>query len=804
MEENQKKRRNENQANRMLFRRTIFLLTLFGVLAFIPVVGHMWNLQITRHEELEQKAIKQQTGTMAVTASRGTIYDSQGNVLAISSTAYDIVISPKAIVQKQEELDKKKKKAIETGKPYADYDKDVKGLVVDGMASILGQDAGELEEKCSDTESQYKRLAQKVDKDVEDQIRAYIEDNGLTGCIYLQPNTKRYYPYSTLASQIVGFTNDNGGAYGLESTFEDELKGKDGLVVTAQNGRGLDVLNFFQDYYDAEDGEDLHLTLDAGIQQMCESALKKGIEENEVQDGGFIIAMSCDTGAVLGMASYPDYDLNNYNKVLDEGLLGTLDARAQEYKDKGDDEQTARQKAYSDLLNTQWRNKAINDTYEPGSTFKSLVLAAALEEGVTSPADTFNCTGSIQVYDREINCSRRSGHGHQTLAQAVGNSCNPVFITLGQRLGEERFYHYLEEFGIANADGSSASTGIDLPGEGGSLVWDYKDFGPVNLATASFGQRFNITPIQLIAAANAVINGGYYYQPYVVDSVEDAKGNVTYSADPTPLRQVISASTSATCREMLEGVVGNGLTGKNAYRAGYRIGGKTGTSETLVEGQYIVSFLGFAPADDPKVVVLVGLDNPKNAGSRSYPVTPSGKYISGGGMAAPVAGDLLVDILDYLDYGKQYTSDELAGADTEVPKLVGLDLAYAKDLAQSKGFTCAVVGEGDDTSEVKYQTAASGSYVPKGSELTLYIGEAAPPDSVAVPDLTGKSPDQAMAALHEVGLYMKATGSSKYYTDETRVYNQSIAAGTTAKPGDVVSVSFQDTTDRDNELGALG
>ncbi len=804
VEDKQKKRRRENLANRQLFHRTVFLLAVCGIAVFIPVIGQMWNLQITRHEELEQKAVNQQTGTMAVSASRGTIYDSQGNVLAISSTAYDIVLSPKAIVQKQQELDKKKQKAIESGKPYDAYDKNVQKLVVDGMASILELDAADLTQKCQDTESQYKRLAQKVDKDVEDEIRAYIEENDLTGCIYLQPNTKRYYPYSTLASQIVGFTNDNGGAYGLESTFDKQLKGKDGLVVTAQNGRGLDVLNFFQDYYDAENGEDLHLTLDAGIQQMCESALKKGIEENEVLNGGFAIAMNSHTGAILGMASYPDYDLNNYTDVLDEKLKGSLEERMKAFQEKGDDAQTARQKAYSELLNIQWRNKAINDTYEPGSTFKSLVLAAALEEGVTTPEEHFNCTGSIQVYDYNIKCSRVTGHGDQDLAQAVGNSCNPVFITLGQRLGPERFYRYLEEFGIANADGSSASTGIDLPGEGGSLVWNYEDFGPVNLATASFGQRFNITPIQLIAAANAVINGGYYYQPYVVDSVEDANGNVTYAADPTPLRQVVSASTSATCRELLEGVVGNGLTGKNAYRAGYRIGGKTGTSETLVAGEYIVSFLGFAPADDPEVVVLVGFDNPHNVGSRAYPVTPSGKYISGGGMAAPVAGDLLVDILDYLDYGKQYTSDELAGADTEVPKLIGLDLGYAKDFAQSKGFTCKVVGEGDDTSEVYYQTAQPGSFVPKGSELVLYIGEAAPPETVAVPDLTGMAPDQALAALHEVGLYMKATGSSKYYTAETRVYNQDIAAGATAKPGDVVTVSFQDTSDRDNELGALG
>ena len=812
MEDKQKKRRTENIANRRLFRRTLILMAVFGMLVFIPVLGKLWNLQITRHDELEEMAVDQQTSTLSISAPRGTIYDCNDNVLAISSTAYDVIISPKAIVQKQEELDQKKAEAEEKNDPEdppSKYDVNVEDLVVTGMASILGLDEAELREKCQDTNSQYKRLAQKVDADTEEQIRAYMEENDLAGCIYLQPNTKRYYPYSTLASQIIGFTNDNGGAYGLEATFDEDLTGKDGLVVTAKNADGVDLLNFFQDYYDPEPGSDLHLTLDANIQTMCESALAEGIEENDVLEGGFIIVMDCDTGAILAMASSPGYDLNNYSSVIDATLLEGLDEAAQEYVEEGMDAETAQQQAMTDAVYKQWRNKAINDTYEPGSTFKTLVLAAALEEGVVSPSDTFTCTGSIQVADYTIKCSNTSGHGFQDLATAVGNSCNPVFITMGQRLGQETFYNYLEAFGIVNADGTAASTGIDLPGEGASIVWDYDSFGITELATASFGQRLQVTPIQLITAVNSVINGGYYYQPYVVDYVEDAEGNVTYSADTTPLRQVISESTSETCREMLENVVAGGLTGKNAYRAGYRIGGKTGTYETLkdVDGnginEYIVSFLGFAPADDPEVVVLVAFDSPQNVGSKSYPVTPSGKYISGGRMAAPVAGDLLADILDYMDYGKQYTADELTAADTIVPYLTGYDLSTAQQICEERGFTYRVEGEGDGTSIVNYQTAQGGTYIPKGNELVLYIGDATPPDTVTVPDLTGMTPDEATDALTEVGLYMEATGASMYYSDATRVYDQSVAAGETVDPGSVITVSFNDTSDTDNEANVL-
>lgn len=831
MDQKQEKRRTENIANRRLFTRTIILLAVFGILAFIPILGKLWNLQITRHDELQEMAVSQQTSSLAVTASRGTIYDANGNVLAISSTAYDIIISPKAIESKQEELDQKKEKALEGGDNTAAYDQDVKTLVVTGMSEILGLDSADLLKMCEDTNSQYKRLASKVDGDMLEQVRSYIDEHDLTGCIYLQDNTKRYYPYSTLASQIIGFTNDSGGAYGLEAKFDEQLAGTNGLVVTAKNAEGTDLLNFFQDYYDAENGSNLHLTLDANIQTMCESMLQKGIEKYDVLDGGFIIVMKCDTGAILGMASSPTYDLNNYSTVIDDVLLEQVDEQTEEAIKAQMEAATQTQEAdpseeggasgveagtgtilktteelyneaYSRAVAKQWTNKAINDTYEPGSVFKSLVLAAALEEGVTNPGDSFYCSGSVMVADwpKPINCSNRNGHGGQTLAEAVGHSCNPAFIELGRRLGRETFYEYLEAFGIIDATWSGTSVGVDLPGEGSSIVWDYADFNVVELATASFGQRLNVTPIQLIAACNAVVNGGYYYTPHVVDYIEDPEGTITYTADDTPLRQVISESTSATCREMLEGVV-DGMTGKNAYRTGYRIGGKTGTSQTLKGSDvYTVSFMGFAPADDPEIIVLVGFDHPeKDEGM----YTPNGEVISGGAMAAPVAGDLIVSVLDYLEYGKQYSAEELANASVEVPNVVGYDLDEARDICEAAGFDCRVVGDGDDYSTVEYQVATAGSYIPKGSRITLYIGGEEPPGSVTVPDLEGLSASQAREELRDAGLYMESSGVNTSSSSYARVYSQSVSAGSEVPPGTVVTVIFRDSSDTEDAGGIV-
>lgn len=804
MENQPKKRPRDSKGNRILFRRTIILMCVCGLLIFIPVFWKLWDWQVTRHDEMQEKAATQQTSSRSSSAYRGSIYDTNGNTLAASTAAYDVILSPKAIAEKQAELNKKKaaaEKANNASNPASKYDLNVEDLVIQEMVTLFGADEAELREKCQNTDSQYVRVAQQVDGDTLSQLRAFMEEYSFGNSIYLQLNTKRSYPYSTLASQIIGFTNTEGGANGLEKTFDSELTGTPGLVVTSKSSTGKDLLNFYQDRYDAEDGSDLYLTLDTNIQTMCETKLAEAIEQYDVLEGGVAIAMRCSDGAILGMASSPNYDLNNYSTVINQRLLDKADTLTQQYVEAGNDETTARQKAMSELVLTQWRNKAVNDTYEPGSTIKALVMAAALEEGLTTTSDTFDCTGSVTVADYVINCSSRYGHGLQDLGLAVGHSCNVAFIELGQRLGTDKFYQYMQAFGILDENGEGTKTGIDLPGESTSLFWAKDEFNITNLATASFGQRFNVTPVQLLTAFNTVINGGYYYKPYVVSSVKDSNGNVTYSADTTALRQVISESTSETCRELLEGVVANGLTGKNAYRAGYRIGGKTGTSQTLkdVDGdganEHIVSFVGFAPADDPQIIVLVMLDSPKNvSGDEKNPVAADGTSIGGAAMAAPVAGDLIADILDYMNYGKQYTAEEIEGADALVPYMDDYTVKQAKAVANEFGFTLKVVGDDSDDTPVVTQTPAGGSYIPAGSEMVIYTGDSTPPESVTVPDLKGMTPDEASAALKEAGLYMKATGASKYYTSDTLASSQSAEAGTEVDPGTVVTVTFTDTT----------
>lgn len=768
MNNHEKGRKNGKEANRRILKRTVFLMLFFGIVTFLILAGRLWYLQVVRHDELEELAIEQQTSEQAVTAQRGTIYDSKGSVLAISSTVYDVILSPKAIVEKQEAL----------GKEDKGSGTNVQTLIATGLADILGNvDAASIEEKCADKSSQYKKIATKIDSTTEDAVREFISENELAGCIYLTPNTKRYYPYSDLAAQVIGFTNEAGGAYGIESQLNKELAGNAGLVVTATNGRGTDLLNFFQDYYDAENGDDVHLTIDATIQSYCEKYLAEGIAEYDAQKGGFVIALDCDSGGVLGMASAPTYDLNDYSKVIDKKLLEKIDKKKM---------------TESDALYEMWRNKALNDTYEPGSTFKSVVLASALEEGTTSTKDSFYCSGQVRVGSWPIRCSNRSGHGQQTLAEAVGHSCNPAFIEIGQKLGTEKFYSYLEAFGITEA------TGIDLPGEGESVLWDKKNFGITNLATASFGQRFTVTPIQLISAVNAVVNGGYLYQPHVVSSVVDKDGNTTYEADTDPVRQVISESTSATCAEILEGVV-TSYTGQNAYQAGYRIGGKTGTSQTLVKDEYIVSFVGFAPANDPQVIVLVAFDSPK-VESEGSNYTTTGYYISGGQLAAPIAGQLIADILDYQGFEKEYTANDLTGSSVSVPTLVGSGEKEAAEALNNKDLTYRIVGKGETVTD---QIPAAGTTIPGGSKVILYMGGEAPEDTITMPDLTGMTPDVVKDTLNNLNLYMTASGTSGYYTSNTVAYKQSVEAGKKVSRGEVITVYFSNKSIEDNDSDAL-
>ena len=785
----------DRRQNSTILGRTIFLMMMFGVAAFVPLLWKLWQIQIVDYRFYQEKAISQQTRDMLVTAPRGTIYDTQGNILAVSTDVYNVVISPKDILAAEETKAKKGKEKAAKGKELTDAESaamagSYQTFVAEGLAEILGMETDAVRKRMENTASQYEVLQWRVDDAVSDAVRAFQEENGLYPGVYLLPDTKRVYPYSSLASQVIGFVNvndSNRGAFGIEAKYEDVLAGEPGRVVTAKKNDGTEMLSSYESYVDARPGLNIQLTIDATIQSYCEKALADGLTSYEVRKGGFCIAMNPKTGAILAMASSPGYDLNNPRTISDPVLAAYLES----VKNDPATNQEAYAKALADAQFSQWSNRAVTDTYEPGSTFKIMVLAAALEEGAVTQNSHFYCPGYKVVADRRISCSKHEGHGDQTLAQAVANSCNPAFIEIGQALGAERFYQYLLDFGIIG------KTGIDIQGEADNtnLVWTQEYFtglyGEVSLATASFGQTFRMTPIQLVTAASAAVNGGHLMQPYVVQALTDQEGNVVEQTQPTEIRQVVSESTSALVREMLYGVV-NGGTGKNANVEGYRIGGKTGTSEKRDEdtGDLIVSFLGVAPADDPQVVVLIAFDSPTPVVPGSD-YTSHGFYISGGNMGALSAGPLIADILDYLGVEKVYS--DASYADVVVPQTVGLSQADAIKLLQSKGLNYRVVGEG---AAVTDQLPSQGVSIPGKSEVVLYLGAEKPTGQIAVPDLTRMTASAAEKALTKLGLYLRPVGVTDY-SDTTIATEQSIAAGTMVDPGTVVEVHFMDTAVQD-------
>ena len=783
----------DHRANRTILVRTLILLAVFGVAVFIPLFVRLWQIQIRDYDRFQELAVEQQTGDSVVAAQRGVIYDRNGEVLAMSATVYNIQLSPKEILACQEAY----ADDVKNGKEL-DYPEPTDEFIASNLAQILGLEEEDILKRLEKTYSMYEIIAQRVDEDTRNEVLAFTTENHITG-IFTPPTTMRIYPKGSLAAQVIGWVNpntENTGAYGIEAQYESVLAGETGRIVTAKNADGTQMLYQYENYYDGMDGCDLELTLDSKIQSFCENILAKGIEQFEVQDGGFCIAMDPNTGEILAWANSPTFDPNDPWAVSDPVLLQYLaDIESGEYtKEEAyqkalaegatteEARDTAISAAESEVLYKQWANRSISSTYEPGSTFKSIVLAAALEEGVVSESSTFYCSGVAQVdgwSGAPIQCSDRDGHGTQTLAKAVANSCNPAFIAIGQALGAEKFYNYLEDFGFLE------KTGIDVLGESNINPVSRDKFTNVDLAVASFGQRFQVTPLQLITAAAAVINGGHLMQPYVVSQVTDPDGNVVQHTEPTEVRQVISEQTSERCRTILEGVV-NGGTGHNAAVEGYRIGGKTGSSQTLYGSDYtIVSFLGFAPADDPQVIILLAYNSPKPAAPGAN-TTAGGWYISGGNMAAPMAGELLEDILGYLGVEKTYT----ASADVLVPNLVGLDLASATASLEKNGLSLRTVGDG---AAVTGQIPAAGASIPGGSQVVLYMGEEVPTDQVTVPSVVGLTAAQAEEKLAAQGLYMRATGASDYSSGVV-AYEQSVAAGTSVDRGTTVEVRFSDSS----------
>ena len=728
------------RANRIIQNRTMILMAVLGVMVFLILVIKLFSLQILRHDELEAKALDQQTRSTEVAATRGTIYDRNGNIMAISATAETVFLSP-----------------LEMDRALSDKDDPVawtKDSVAQKLSEILEINKEGILKKMERTDSQYEVLKLRVEEDVADQIRTFINDEGVVG-VYMVTDAKRYYPYATLASQIIGFVGtDNYGLYGLEARYNDVLDGETGLVVSTKDPTGSDMLYGYEQYYKAQNGSDIVLTLDATVQYYVEKALSEMVTSTEAQ-GATGIVMDVETGAVLAMASSPTYDLNDPSAVYESRLASLV-------KDG--------QLNLADAQLRQWRNRAINDTYEPGSTFKVLTLAAALEEGVIDENTTFDCTGSIHVLDATIHCSNRAGHGHQTLEQTAGNSCNPAFITYGLRLGTEKFYRYMKDFGLVNG------SGIDLEGEALGIFAPQETASELDLACYAFGQNFNTTPVALISAQAACINGGYLHTSYVVERVVDSEGNVLSSHDSTPVRQVVSEETSALVRRCLEYVVSSG-TGRNGQVHGYRIGGKTGTADKGNTGEVVLSFMCFAPADDPKYIMLLTLDS------------PTGEGRGGGGTVAPYASRIMGEILPYLGVEPSYSAEELLGSDTTVNYVIGMTVADAEEKLKSKGFSVKVVGDGDTVTD---QTPEGGTVIPGKSRVILYAGSEKPDTLCTVPSLVGLSPSEANMAVSSAGLLLRFTGTTDSGSGSVRVINQSEAAGAQVEAGTVISVQLSD------------
>ena len=776
-------------ANQTIRRRTVLLMGLLGVAVFAALLFKLYDLQIVRHEELQEKAVAQQTRSAVVTASRGAIYDKNGEIMAVSATAETVCISPYDIENHKDTQDKE--------------------YVARGLARILELDESAVLEKMGKTNLQYVELKRKVEQDTADEVRRFIngeidaEGDPLTTVnadgktvllsdptktparlhgIFLNADSKRYYPYGTLASQVIGFVgSENTGLYGLEAKYDGVLEGTEGLTVTAKTNTGEDMLYQYEQYYDAENGDSLMLTLDVSVQSCLEKGIESMVDKFGAKHGGAGIVMDVNTGGILAMASYPTFDLNDPFTIYDKNLSAQTDAalaKALAGLTEGSEEYAAaRSKTVNAALGEQWRNRCISDTYEPGSTFKPITLAAALEEGLVNLSSTFNCTGSITVpgWPKAINCSNHAGHGLQNLMEATGHSCNPAFISMGLKIGTQKYYQYLKSFGLME------KTGVDEISETVGMFAGEKDFNSnvVSLASYAFGQTFTVTPLQVIRAQAATINGGYLRTPYLVEQVVDAQGAVKYQHDSTPVRQVVSEETSATVRQCLEYVVASG-TGKNGQVVGYRVGGKTGTADKTgnPDREVVVSFMCFAPADDPQIIMLITMDTP----SRN-----TGVYVSGGNMVAPTASAVMGEILPYVGVEPEYTAEEMVGADVNVPNVVGMTAEAAREKITGMGFTCRTVGSGETVTD---QTPLGGAIVPNSAAIILYLGEEKPDAPCTVPNVVGMTAAQANTALTNAGLIMRVSGATAASSGNVYALNQSAAPGAEVPAGTVVTVQL--------------
>lgn len=749
---NKSKKRAEKGPAQRLRQRTAILILLILVLGFGAAVLRLTYLTTIQSSELQESAVDLQLADTTVSAKRGTIYDANGNVLAESASVWQVVMSPVNFKN-----DKQRQAAAK------------------GLSEIFDLEYNDV---LDDTKQQshYVVVKRRIESDEREKVLELIDtlkkDYNCSGVIQLLDDYKRYYPKNSLASSVIGFTgSDDQGLEGIEYEYDSYLSGTPGRIITAQNARGTDMPFRYEQNVESEDGNNVYLTIDETIQSICEKYMQKGVEDNNVLNKGVCIAMDVNTGAILAMVTTDGYDLNNPYELS--------------AKDKKKIKSTPKKKqaeAESAALSNMWRNKAVADTYMPGSVFKMCVASAALEENLVNEKTSFTCTGSISVEGETIHCSNIAGHGTQNFVEVISNSCNPAFIQIGQMLGASKFRQYYQGFGFSD------KTGIDLPGEAEDSFWKEGKMGGVDLAVASFGQNFTITPIQMITACAAVSNGGYVVQPHVVSKITDSKGNVIKTVDKKIKRQVISDDTSKKMNEYLE--YNTERQGAAAgYISGYKVAGKTGTTEkrgvTKFESSfsedYISSFCGYAPADDPQIAMLVFFD------------TPDGDAYYGSQVSSPVFINIMSEVLPYLDVKTSYTDEELGYVDASAGDYTGVSVDEAKTAVEADGFTATVKGNG---STVISQIPTVSSGLQKGGSIVLYTDSDSQSETVSVPSLIGLSPDEVNNVASAYGLNVSFSGAT---TSSGTSSSQNIEAGTSVSPGTVITVSFADSSSTLNE-----
>lgn len=723
--------------------KRILIMAVLIIFLMTTTVARVFYLTIVRGEELSEKAETQQLKDTEITAMRGTIYDSNGNVLAQSASVWNVFIDPLNIKDKQRDL------------------------IVDEFANLFGYDADEKKEFYDRTTHQnhYELVEKKVENNIKEKLSKFVSKNELGGCIGTEQTTKRYYPYGTLASSVIGFTGaDDQGLSGIEAYYDEQLTGTNGRIITAKDAKSNNIANDYETSIAATDGDSIVLTINQTIQYYLEKGLRETMNEYQAK-GAYGVVMNCNTGAVLAMSSLPDYDCNEPYK-----LTYSKDKKAiKKLSDK-----TAKQEAESAAVQNQWRNFTVSDTYVPGSVFKTFVASAALEENVVNLNTTYNCTGSIQVDKYKMKCHYHPGHGTQTLTQGLENSCNPFFITIGQKLGVHNYFKYFDAFGFTQ------KTNIDLPGEASPQYYKEDQYGIVELSSASFGQTNSLTPIQVCTGLCAIANGGKLLQPYLVSSIADANGKTVKKTQTKEIRQVISADTSEKVRKMMKSVVDNG-TGKNGYVAGYSVGGKTGTSTKLGESKngegdkYIVSFGAIAPSDDPEIAMLIIVDEPN-------------QDLGGGALCAPIAAQVTQEAMNVLGIEPKYNDSEMKDLSKQTPNVVGKSLDEAKKTLEENNLNFVVVG---DDSTVTRQCPSGADTIPNGGTVYLYTDDSEK-QTVNVPNFSGLTVNEAKDLASSSNLNIQIAGNSMS-SGTVVAYRQSEETQAKVEKGTVVTVTFKNT-----------